>query len=63
MATSMYMCALIQPEPILQDLNGMAVNDGFLDRFTFAVLKSVMMKSTVIWENALKMNEFPDNVI
>ena len=63
MATSMSMCVLIQPEPLLQELIGMAANDGFLDRFLFAVSKPVMMKSTVIRDNALKIREFPDNVI
>ena len=61
--TSMSMCILIQPAPLVHEMVSMGTHDGFLDRLLFFTVRPRMEKSITIVENIRKLEEFPADVI
>ena len=56
--TSMSLFLLIQPQPLLSELQNFTENDGFLDRFLFFTSKPVMYQSKELRENYEVMETF-----
>ena len=55
--TSLSMCILIQPQPLLTELMSMQGADGFLDRFLFMVTRPCMHKTNVVAEAYANLRE------